>query len=82
MLKFELFFLRTNPPEVFLGKAVLKKCSKFIGVNCRIETVHRHGSCPVNLLHIFRHLFLGTPLKGCFLRCTWLLLQNIRLQLH
>ena len=57
---------RSNPPEVFLGKGVLKICSKFTGEHpCRnaisiklqisfIEITLRHGYSPVNLLHIFR----------------------------
>ena len=31
-----------------------------------IEIALRHGCSPVNLLHIFRTLFLGKPLGGCF----------------
>ena len=31
-----------------------------------IEIASRHGCSPVNLLHIFRTLFLETPLGGCF----------------
>ena len=68
---------RSSHPEVFLGGA-LKICSKFAGEHsCRsaisikllcsfIEITLRHGCSPVNLLHIFRTLFLGTPLGGCF----------------
>ena len=53
-------------PEVFLGKGALKICSRFTGEHpCRsaisikllcnfIEIALRHGSSPVNLLHIFR----------------------------
>ena len=60
---------RSSHPEVFLGKGVLKICSKFTGENpCRsvilitlhcnfIEITHRHGRSPVNLLHIFRTTF-------------------------
>ena len=55
---------RCSPPEVFLGKGVLKICSNFIGEHsCRnvvsmlqsnfIEITLRHGCSPVNLLHIF-----------------------------
>ena len=59
---------RSNSSEVFLGKGVLKICSKFKGVhpyrsvistklqNNFIEIALRHGYYPVNLLHIF-----GTP---------------------
>ena len=31
-----------------------------------IEIAHWHGCSPVNLLHISKHLFLRTPLYGCF----------------
>ena len=52
-------------PEVFLGKGVLKICSKFTGehpyrraISIKllwnfIETALRHGCSPANLLHIF-----------------------------
>ena len=65
-------------PEVFLGKDVLKICSKITGEHpCQkvilikllcnfIETALLHGDSPVNLLHIFRTPFLITPLGGCF----------------
>ena len=51
--------VRSNPPEVFLGKGVLKVCSKFTGD-------HPYGCSPVTLLHILEQLFPRTPLKGCF----------------
>ena len=63
-------FVASSYPEVFLGKGVLKICSKFTGEDpCRsaisikllynfIEIVLRHGYSSVNLLHIFRTLFL------------------------
>ena len=69
---------RSNDLEVFLGKGVLKICSKFTGEHpCRsaisinllcnfTETTLRHEWSPVNLLHIFRTLFARTPLGGCF----------------
>ena len=65
----ELIF-RSSHREVFLGKGVLKICSKFTGEHsCRsvisikllynfIEITLRHGFPPVNLLHIFRTPFL------------------------
>ena len=64
--------IRSSHPGVFLGKGVLKICSKFTGEQpCRsaisinllcnfIEIVLRHGCSPTNVLHIFR-----TPLDGC-----------------
>ena len=66
--------------EVFLGKGVLRICSKFTGEHqCQsvisiklrsnfIEITLRDGFSPVNLLHIFRTFFLRTPVDGCF--CT------------
>ena len=57
---------RRSPPDVGLGKGVLKICSKVTGEHpCRsvisikllcnfIEIKLRHGCSPVNLLHIFR----------------------------
>ena len=54
---------------MFLGKGVLKICSKFTGEHPRrnkistklqsnvIEITLRHGCYPVNLLHIFRTPF-------------------------
>ena len=59
---------RCSPSEVFLGKGVLKICSKVSGkYPCRsaisikllfkfIEIVLRHGCSHVNLLHFFRTL--------------------------
>ena len=61
---------RSSHPKVFLGKGVLKICSKFTGEHsCRsvisiklqinfIEIALRHGCFSVNLLHIFRKPFI------------------------
>ena len=59
---------RSSYPDVFLGKRVLKICSKFTGENpCRsVISIKLHKGSPVNLLHISRNLFLGTTLGGCF----------------
>ena len=66
---FPLSKLRSSHPEVFLGKGVLKICSKFIGEHpCRsvisinsqssfIEIALQYGCSPENLLHIFRTPF-------------------------
>ena len=66
---------------MFLGKRILKICSKFTGEHpCRsvisiklqsnfIEIALRHGCFPVNLLHIFRAPFLQNT-SG------WLVLYN------
>ena len=65
-----LIAFRSSRPDVFLGKSILKICSKFTGEHpCRmaisikllsnfIEIALRHGCPPVNLLHIFRRTFL------------------------
>ena len=61
--------LRRSRSKVFLGKAVLKICSKFTGEHpCRsaisiklqskfIEITLRHGCSPVKLLYVFRRPF-------------------------
>ena len=63
--------LRRSHPEIFLGRVVLKICSKFTGEHsccssisikllCNfIEIALQHGCSPVNLLHIFRTPFLS-----------------------
>ena len=73
---------RSSRPEVFLGKGVLEKCSKFTGEHpCRsaisikllcnfIEILLRHGCYPLNLLYIFRTLFPRNT-SG------WLLLKDL-----
>ena len=72
----ELLNDKSSLPEVFLGKDVVKICSKFTGEHpyrsaiCNfIEIALWHGCSPVNSLHIFR-----TP----FRRNTsgWLLLKT------
>ena len=53
---------RSRRPELFLRKGILKICSKFTGehpwrsvISTKLlEITFRHGSSPVNLLHIFR----------------------------
>ena len=61
---------RSSHPDVFLGKSILKICSKFTGEHsCRseisiklqrnfIEITLRHGCSFLTLLHIFRTSFL------------------------
>ena len=77
---------RSSHQEVFLGKSVLKICSKFTGeYPCRsvisiklhsnfIEISLRHG-CSVNLLHILRTPFLKNTSGWLLLkipeRCLW-----------
>ena len=71
----------SSPPEMFLGKSVLKICSKFTGYPCRsvilikllcnfIEVTLWHGCPPVNLLYIFRTPFYKNTYKGLLMhRC-------------
>ena len=57
---------------MFLGKNVLKICSKFTGEHQYQSVISiklialRYGCSPVNLQHISEHLFIRTPLEGCF----------------
>ena len=78
-LAYKLIFFRSSPPEVFLGKGVLKICSKFTGehpgwkaISIKlqshfIEIKLRHGCSPVNLLHIFRTPFSKNTSGGLLL---------------
>ena len=68
----------SHHPEAFLGKCVLKIYRKCTGeypwrsaisikLLCSfIEMTLWHGCSLVNLLHIFRNLFIRTALGGCF----------------
>ena len=69
---------KSSSPEVFLGKDVLKTCSKFRKHPCRsaisakllcnfIEMALRHGCSPVNLLQIFRAPFPKNTSGGLLL---------------
>ena len=64
---------RSSQPEVFLGKVVQKICSKFTGEHpcrsCFATLLKLHFSMGVllEICCIFsEHLFLRTPLRGCF----------------
>ena len=67
-------YSRSSHLEVFLGKGVLKICSKFTGeYPCRsaslINCTSVYGFSPVYKFaaSIFsQHIFLKTPLNGCF----------------
>ena len=71
---------RNSRPEVFLGKGVLKICSKFTGVHpCQsaisikllynfIKITLWHGCSPVNLLLNFRTTFLKNTSGGLLLK--------------
>ena len=74
-----LSHVRRSLLDMFLGKGVLKICSKFAGeYSCRsaisiklqsnaIEITLPHGCSPVNFGAYFQStFFLRTPLDGCF----------------
>ena len=59
-----ILIYRSNHPEVFLRKGVLKICSKFTEelpcrsvISIKLQITLHHGSSPVNLLHIVRTPF-------------------------
>ena len=64
---------KCSPPEVFLGKGVLKICSKFTGehpyqsaISINLLCYTWHGCSPVICCIFSKHLFLRTLLQGCF----------------
>ena len=82
-INFELISInRCSYPGKFLGKGVLKICSKLTGQHpcpsaisikllCNfIEIAFRHGFSPINLLHIFRTPFLKNTSGGLLLNRT------------
>ena len=78
---------RSSRPEVFVGKVVLKICSKFTGehpwqsiISIKllwnfIEITLWHTCSPINLLDIFRTLFYKNTSR-------WLLLSIATLKFH
>ena len=76
---------RSSPPEVFLGRGVLKICNKFTGeppcrreismkLQCNFnEITLRHECFPVNLLHIFRTPLPKNAYAGLFLNNLFLM---------
>ena len=86
-----IFFSNWNShPEVFLGKGVLKICSKFTGEHpCRsvisikllcnfIEIALRHECSPINLLHIIRTPFLKKTSEWLLLKIVHQILANLQ----
>ena len=72
-LNFKAKKCRSIPSDVFLGKSILKICSKFTGehpclsvisIKLLTEITLWHGCSPVNLLHIFRTPFYGKITYG------------------
>ena len=78
-------WFRSSNTEVFLGKDVLRICSKFTGehqlqsvISIKLQSnfikiTLRHGCSPVNLLCILEYLFLRKPLDGC---ACWLVITK------
>ena len=63
-----IIIYRSSPPELFLGKDVLKICSKFTGEHlCRSvkSNVGMGGFLQICCIFL-EHLFLRTPMEGCF----------------
>ena len=79
LVGYEKHIYRGSLPELFLGKDVLKICSKCTGEHpCRsaismkllsnfIKIKIRHGCCLVNLPHIFRESFYKNAHGGLLL---------------
>ena len=74
--------LQSSRPGVFLGKGVLKICSKFTGehpcrsaISIKLQSTLRHGCSPVNLLHIFRTSFPKNTSGRLLLHMTFLILK-------
>ena len=64
---------RSNPPEKFLEKGVLKTCSKSTGEHpCQSVILIKNAKhvgmgVLLSICYIFsEHLFLRTPMEGCF----------------
>ena len=66
---FTLKFSRSSHPEVFLGKIILKMCTKFTGEHpCRsVISIKLLLKFPVNLSHIFRTPFHKNTYRGLLL---------------
>ena len=64
-----LAFLRSSPPEVFLGGGVLKISCKFIEHPYQgpCQNCTQHGCSPLNGLHIFRTHFSKYTSEGLLL---------------
>ena len=65
--------LRSSPPEVFLGKVVLKIYCKYGGehsywsvISIKLQIAFRH-ECSINLLHILRTPFYENIYEGLLL---------------
>ena len=82
--------VRSSHSEVFLGKGVLKICSKFTGEHpCRsmisikllcnfVEIALRHECSPINLLHIIRTPFLKKTSEWLLLKIVHQILANLQ----
>ena len=57
-----------NMPKIY-RRTPMPSCRSAISIRVQnnfIEIALRYGCSPINLLHIFRTFFLGTPLGRCF----------------
>ena len=66
---------RRSRPEVFLRKDVLKICSEFTGQHSCRSVISIKLLCNFVCCIFSEHLFLRTPLDGCF--CTKICLSKI-----
>ena len=92
-LNFMTCIVSNSPPDVFLGKGVLKTCSKYTAEHsCRsvisiklifnvIEVTLCHGRSPVNLMHIFRTSFPKSSAGGLVSYCQLLNIETFCLKI-
>ena len=82
ILKNETRICRSSHPEVFLGKNILKTCSKFTGEDpCQI-VISIKLLCTIRIAVLYicwifsEHFYLRTPLKDCF--CIWVKNSSVK----
>ena len=92
-VNFMTCIVSNSPPDVFLGKGVLKACSKYTAeYPCRsvisiklifnfIEVTLCHGRSPVNLMHIFRTSFPKSSTGGLLSYCQFLNIETFCLKI-
>ena len=86
-INFKLWIGRSSPPKMFLGKGVLKICSKFTRehpwrsvISLKLQNNFNeitlwHGCSSVNLLHIFIALFSKNNSEGLLLK--WMSFEEL-----
>ena len=71
---------KSNPQQVFLGKAVLKICTyQLTGEHPCLSVLSVklfYGCSPINLLHIFRARFYQNTNEGLLLNITHFTIHN------